>query len=146
MSFTNPMFREFCERTAMDLAPQRVVLEVTRKRRIREYARFREAAAYFKTRGYSLAVDDARAGTLSLRTILELEQDYIKTDITVTRGIHTDASKQRIFRQFRAFSSRQAIEIIPERVESEQEREYLRRNGARLGQGFLFSPPAPLPA
>jgi diguanylate cyclase (GGDEF)-like protein len=145
-SFTNPMFREFCERAGADLAPDRVVLEVTRKRRIREYARFREAAAYFRTRGYSLAVDDARAGTLSLRTILELEPDYIKTDITVTRGIHTDASKQRIFRQFRAFSSRQAIEIIPEGVESEQEREYLRRNGARLGQGFLFSPPAPLPA
>lgn len=145
-SFTNPMFREFCERAARDLAPERVVLEVTRKRRIREYARFREAVAYFKTRGYSLAVDDARAGTLSLRTILELEPDYIKTDITVTRDIHTDAAKQRVFRQFRAFCTRQEIEIIPEGVESEQERDYLRSHGARLGQGFLFSPPAPLPA
>jgi EAL domain-containing protein (putative c-di-GMP-specific phosphodiesterase class I)/CheY-like chemotaxis protein len=145
-SFSNPMFREFCERAARDLLPGRVVLEVTRKRRIREYTRFREAAAYFKTRGYNLAVDDARAGTLSLRTILELEPDYIKTDITVTRDIHNDATKQRIFRQFRAFCNRQQIEIIPEGVETEQEKDYLRRNGARLGQGFLFSPPAPLPA
>ena len=145
-SFANPMFREFCDRAAKDLVPERVVLEVTRKRRIREYTRFREAAAYFKTRGYKLAVDDARAGTLSLRTILELEPDYIKTDITVTRDIHKDAAKQRIFRQFRAFCNRQQIEIIPEGVETEQEKDYLRKNGARLGQGFLFSPPAPLPA
>ena len=42
--------------------------------------------------------------------------------------------------------NRQQIEIIPEGVESEQEKDYLRQNGARLGQGFLFSPPAPLPA
>jgi len=90
-------------------------------------------------------VDDARAGTLSLRTILELEPDYIKTDITVTRDIHNDVAKQRIFRQFRAFCNRQQIEIIPEGVESEQEKDYLRKNGARLGQGFLFSHPAPLP-
>jgi EAL domain-containing protein (putative c-di-GMP-specific phosphodiesterase class I) len=144
-SFANPMFREFCERAAKDLLPDRVVLEVTRKRRIREYPRFRESAEYFKARGYRLAVDDARAGTLSLRTILELEPDYIKTDITVTRDIHNDTTKQRIFRQFRAFSNRQAIEIIPEGVESEQEKDYLQENGARLAQGFLFSPPAPLP-
>ena len=101
-SFANPMFREFCDRAAKDLVPERVVLEITRKRRIREYTRFREAATYFKNRGYDLAVDDARAGTLSLRTILELEPDYIKTDITVTRDIHNDAAKQRIFRQFHA--------------------------------------------
>jgi EAL domain-containing protein (putative c-di-GMP-specific phosphodiesterase class I) len=145
-SFSNPMFREFCDRAAKDLLPERVVLEVTRKRRIREYPRFRESAEYFKTRGYHLAVDDARAGTLSLRTILELEPDYIKTDITVTRDIHTDTAKQRIFRQFRAFCNRQAIELIPEGVESEEEKDYLRQNGARLAQGFLFSPPAPLPA
>jgi diguanylate cyclase (GGDEF)-like protein len=145
-SFTNPMFREFCDRAAKDLVPERVVLEITRKRRIREYTRFREAATYFKNRGYNLAVDDARAGTLSLRTILELEPDYIKTDITVTRDIHNDAAKQRIFRQFRAFCNRQQIEIIPEGVETEQEKDYLSKNGARLGQGFLFSVPAPLPA
>ncbi len=144
-SFSNPMFREFCDRAAADLAPERVVLEITRKRRIREYPRFREAAAYFKARGYKLAVDDARAGTLSLRTILELDPDYIKTDITVTRDIHNDAANQRIFRQFRAFCNRREIEIIPEGVESEQEKDYLRTHGARLGQGFLFSPPAPLP-
>jgi len=144
-SFSNPMFREFCDRAAKDLLPERVVLEVTRKRRIREYPRFRESAEYFKTRGYNLAVDDARAGTLSLRTILELEPDYIKTDITVTRDIHNDAAKQRIFRQFRAFCNRQEIELIPEGVESEQEKDYLQENGARLAQGFLFSHPSPLP-
>ncbi len=144
-SFSNPMFREFCDRAAEDLAPERIVLEVTRKRRIREYLKFREAAEYFKARGYHLAVDDARAGTLSLRTILELDPDYIKTDITVTRDIHCDAAKQRIFRQFRAFCSHKEIEIIPEGVESELEKDYLRKNGARLGQGFLFSHPAPLP-
>jgi diguanylate cyclase (GGDEF)-like protein len=144
-SFSNPMFREFCDRAARELLPERVVLEVTRKRRIREYPRFRESAEYFKTRGYNLAVDDARAGTLSLRTILELEPDYIKTDITVTRDIHNDAAKQRIFRQFRAFCNRQEIELIPEGVESEQEKDYLQENGARLAQGFLFSHPSPLP-
>ncbi len=145
-SFSHPMFREFCARTAKDILPERLVLEVTRKRRILEYRRFRESAEYFKQRGYSLAVDDARAGTLSLRTILALEPDYIKTDMSVTRGIHEDPAKQRVFGQFSAFCNHRRVEIIPEGVESEEEMIYLRENGARLGQGYLFSPPTPLPS
>jgi hypothetical protein len=64
-----------CAKRVFAVESKRVVLEVTRKIRIREHTRFREAAACFRARGYNLAVDDARAGTLSLRTVLELELD-----------------------------------------------------------------------
>jgi diguanylate cyclase (GGDEF)-like protein len=145
-SFSHPMFREFCESAAQDLLPERVVLEVTHKGRILDYPRFRESARYFKDLGYRLAVDDAQAGTVSLRTILELDPDYIKTDITVTRGIHEDPIKQEVFRKFCAFCNRQGIDLVAEGVESEQEKQYLKMNGARLAQGFLFSPALPTPA
>ena len=143
-SFLNPVFREACRDAAEKMKPERIVLEVTRKRRIREYPRFRESSRFYRQTGFGLAVDDARAGTLSLRTVLELVPDYIKTDISVTRDIHRSPAKQRVFRQYQAFCNRQRLCLIPEGVESEQERDYLLAQGARLAQGFLFAPPRPL--
>jgi len=143
-SFFSPRFRESFEKVRQAPLGERMVLEVIRKRRIREFPRFRESIHYFKEQGCQVAVDDVRAGTLSLRTILELVPDYIKADISVIRDIHRAPAKQRLFQQYRSFCRRQGIKLISEGVESEQEKDFLLNQGAELGQGFLFSPPFPI--
>jgi EAL domain-containing protein (putative c-di-GMP-specific phosphodiesterase class I) len=145
-SFFNPKFIEVCERSVGDIRPERLVFEVIRKRRIREFPRFRESVLDFKKKGYQVAVDDARAGTLSLRAILELSPDYVKSDMSITRDIYREPDKQHLFQQFNAFCRRQDVRLIMEGVESEQEKHYLLENGAILGQGFLFSRPLPIAA
>ena len=143
-SFFRPRFREACLRIAEDISPERIVLEVTRKRRIREFPSFRDSLEHFRRQGFQVAVDDTKAGTLSLRTILELLPDYIKIDISVTRNIHLDPSRQRLFWQFQSFAKRRNVRLISEGVEQEQERDFLLENGAELAQGFFFSTPLPL--
>jgi len=143
-SFFNPRFRESFETVRKAMSGEKLVLEVIRKRRIREFSKFRESILHFKKLGCQVAVDDVRAGTLSLRTILELVPDYIKADISVIRDIHRAPAKQRLFDQYRSFCKRQGIRLISEGVESEQEKEFLLGRGAELGQGFLFSRPHPI--
>jgi len=144
-SFYSPMFREILLMAMEHISPERTVLEVTRKRRIVEYKAFRAAAEYFKQKGFRLAVDDAQSGTLSLHTILELVPDFIKVDISVIRGISSDGEKQRIFRQFIGYCNKQGAELIPEGIESQEEKEFIKKQGARFAQGFLFAPPGPFP-
>ena len=143
-SFFNPRFRECFDKAREDLSGERMVLEVIRKRRIHEFQPFRESIGYFKKRGCQVAVDDVKAGTLSLRTILELLPDYIKADVSVIRNIHKEPSKQRLFQRYGSFCDKQNITLISEGVESELERDYLLEQGAKLGQGFFFSHPQPL--
>ena len=144
-SFFNPRFRAFFEEGKKGLLGERMVLEVIRKKRIREFPEFRESIGHFKKRGCQVAVDDVKAGTLSLRTILELLPDYIKANVSVIRDIHKEPAKQRLFQRYESFCDKRNITLISEGVESEQERNFLLEHGAKLGQGFFFSHPQPLP-
>ncbi len=143
-SIFSPIFREVCRGMGDALDPARVVLEVTRKRRILDFRRFRESLSFFRELGIRLALDDAQAGTLSLQTLLELMPDYVKTDLSVTRDIQKDQDKQRVFRRFLEFCERNRMDLIAEGVESQPEKQYLLAAGARLAQGFFFARPGPL--
>jgi len=142
-SFFSPRFHEAWDALAEDLRPERMVLEVTRKRRIREFPCFRESIERYRKKGFQVAIDDAKAGTLSLRTILELVPDYVKIDISIIRNIHRDPSRQRLFRQFHSFCKRRNVKLISEGVEQRQERDFLLENGAELAQGFYYALPQP---
>jgi len=144
-SFFSPRFQEALDRLAGVLRPETMVLEVTRKRRILDFSGFRASIEAYRKKGFEVAIDDARAGTLSLRTILELVPDYIKLDVSVTRNIHLDLSSQRLFRQFRSFCSRRNVKLVSEGVEQQQERDFLLANGAELAQGFFYAQPQFIP-
>lgn len=143
-SLFSPLFRELCRGMGKTLDPGRMVLEVTRKRRILDFRRFRESLSFFRELGIRLALDDAQAGTLSLQTLLELVPDYVKTDLSVTRDIQNDPAKQKVFRRFLDFCERNRLDLIAEGVESQSEKQYLLEAGARLAQGFFFARPGPL--
>jgi len=143
-SFFSPRFQEALDGLSGGLRPETMVLEVTRKRRILEFPCFRASVEACRKKGFQVAIDDAKAGTLSLRTILELVPDFIKLDISITRNIHLDPSRQRLFRQFRSFCSRRNVKLISEGVEQPQERDFLLANGAELAQGFFYALPRPV--
>jgi len=144
-SFFSPRFHEAWDALAGELRPSRMVLEVTRKRRIREFPCFRSSIEAYRRKGFQVAIDDAKAGTLSLRTILELVPDYVKIDVSIIRNIHRDLARQRLFRQFQSFCKRRNVRLISEGVEHRPERDFLLENGAELAQGFFYARPQPPP-
>jgi EAL domain-containing protein (putative c-di-GMP-specific phosphodiesterase class I)/DNA-binding NarL/FixJ family response regulator len=123
----------------------RVVVEITEHAPIENYATLRESLATLRAFGARVAIDDAGAGFASLRHILRLDPDFIKLDRTLINGIDGDRSLQALAAGLIAFAKTIDATIIAEGIERAQEVETLKDLGVRLGQGYLFARPAPLP-
>jgi PAS domain S-box-containing protein len=123
----------------------RIVLEVTEHAAVGDYAAFRSAIEGIG-RPVLLAVDDAGAGFASFRHILELQPAFIKLDISLVRGIDADPGKQALVAGMRHFARLTHRRLIAEGIETEAEADALRALDVRLGQGFLFKRPEPVPS
>jgi EAL domain-containing protein (putative c-di-GMP-specific phosphodiesterase class I) len=129
---------------AVDGIPfSRVVVEVTEHAPVNDYPRMRSALQDLRERGARLAVDDAGAGYASLRHILQLEPDFIKLDVTLTRGIEAQRSQRALASALVTFGREVDAAIIAEGIETEDELAVIRELGVPLGQGYYLGRPAP---
>ena len=120
-----------------------LVLELTEHTPIEDYPSLLAAIAKLPT--VSVAVDDAGAGFASLRHILELRPAFVKLDISLVRGVDTDATRQALCAGLQYFAIRTDFRLIAEGVESQAEVDALRLIGVDLAQGYLFGRPEPAP-
>jgi len=88
-----------------------------------------------------LAVDDAGAGFASLRHILEVRPAYVKLDLGLVQGVATDLSRSALVAGFVHFAREAGFELIAEGIETQEDRDELRRLGVSLGQGYLLGRP-----
>jgi EAL domain-containing protein (putative c-di-GMP-specific phosphodiesterase class I) len=125
-------------------SPHNVVMEISEREAIDDYAAFRGAIAHYSDLGFSIAVDDTGAGYSSLEAIVELQPNFLKLDISMVRGIHTNLLKQEMVKAMVAFSRNMNAKIIAEGIETQEELDTLIRLGIPLGQGFFLGRPAEL--
>ena len=85
---------------------RRMVLEVTEHVEVADYDTLVSGLDALRTSGCRIAVDDAGAGYSSLRHILRLRPDYIKLDMTLTRGIDTDGDRRALASSLLTFAAR----------------------------------------
>jgi EAL domain-containing protein (putative c-di-GMP-specific phosphodiesterase class I) len=120
--------------------PHRLVLEITEHSVIDDYEGFHRAVRAIGP-GIRLAVDDAGAGFASFRHILELHPAFVKLDRTMVVGIDADPAKQALVAGMCQFARSTRCRLIAEGVETEEERDTLKRLGVRLAQGYLLGRP-----
>ena len=137
--------RDFVEATPEPLRG-RTVIEITENSMIDDFDRMREIVEQLRAEGFRVAVDDAGAGYSGLQTMVEIEPDFIKLDMSLIRGLESSLVKQKLVRTLHDFCSDAGIGLIAEGVEARPQLDALRRLGVSLGQGFLFGRPcAPEP-
>jgi EAL domain-containing protein (putative c-di-GMP-specific phosphodiesterase class I)/CheY-like chemotaxis protein len=137
--------REFVEATPEALRGQ-TVIEITENSVIDDFDRMREIVRQLRAFGFRIAVDDAGAGYSGLQTMVEIEPDFIKLDMSLIRGLESSMVKQKLVRTLRDFCGDAGIGLIAEGIEARPQLDALRRLGVTLGQGFLFGHPcAPEP-
>ena len=133
-------------RAVLDGLPaERLVLEMTEHARVDDYTALKAALGTFRERGVRLAIDDAGAGFASLRHIVLLHPDFIKLDMTLTRDIHVDETRQALVAALVAFGSQIGAEVVAEGVEFAEQLDTLRQAGVQFGQGFYLARPQALP-
>jgi EAL domain-containing protein (putative c-di-GMP-specific phosphodiesterase class I) len=124
------------------LSPDRIVLEISEKYAIENYAIFVESIENLTSMGFSIAVDDVGAGHSGLERMTQIRPRYLKFDMQLVRGIDGSTMKQDLARALKTFADKMGSTIIAEGIEREAELRTCMELGIDYGQGYLFGRPA----
>jgi EAL domain-containing protein (putative c-di-GMP-specific phosphodiesterase class I) len=140
----DPQFRgkaliDFLDRA--QVSPDRIVIEITEKLMIDNYALFRETMADFTQVGMSFAVDDVGAGYSGLESIHKLKPSYIKIDMGLVQDVHVSTVNRAMAKAIITLGHKIGAEVIAEGIQSEEELQVLRALGVDFGQGYHLARP-----
>lgn len=96
-----------------------------------------------KALGVSLTIDSFGTGLSSLRQLKQIPADIIKVDRTFVSGIPNDESDMAITETLLAIASQMDLKTFATGIETSDQEAFLKINGCRYGQGYLYSPPIP---
>ena len=93
--------------------------------------------------GLTLAIDDFGTGYSSLARLKHMPVDILKIDQAFVRNVDRDIGLAGMVRAMIQLA--QSLNMVPlaEGIETQGEIIFLRANGCRLAQGFLFARPVP---
>lgn len=98
----------------------------------------------FKDCGFTLLMDDFGSGYSSLNTLKNTRFDVIKLDREFFgRSMMTERG-QKIVSHTIAMTNDIGLEIVAEGVETNEQADFLDKNGCKFAQGYLYSKPVPL--
>lgn len=121
----------------------RIVLEITEHDMIDDYDLVIDALAELRRDGLRLAVDDAGAGHSSLRHIVQLDPDFVKLDMSLTRDVDSDLARRALVSALVFYTRETNAQIIAEGIETEAELDTLKLLGVGRGQGYYLGRPSP---
>ena len=94
-----------------------------------------------KLLGFRLVIDDFGAGHSSFQYLRNLPIDKLKIDRIFVRELVAGSSDAMIIRAIISLARSLKIGLIAEGIETVEQRDFLRDQGCRTGQGYFFSVP-----
>jgi EAL domain-containing protein (putative c-di-GMP-specific phosphodiesterase class I) len=132
--------RRTLTRTGLD--PEALELEITESVLMDHSEAGISTLSEIRKLGVRLVLDDFGTGYSSLAYLKHLPLDTIKIDRTFVAGIE-DPADRSIVEAVVALAHGLGIGVVAEGIETEAQADKLRELGCDLGQGYLFSRPAP---
>jgi len=126
----------------LDASPGRLLVEITEHEHVADYAALQRALGSLREAGIQIGIDDFGAGHSSLRHVLQLAPDVVKLDISITKHVDRDESRQALVEAMLAFCTRIGAVVIAEGIEEPGELAMLLDLGVHFGQGWFMARPA----
>jgi EAL domain-containing protein (putative c-di-GMP-specific phosphodiesterase class I) len=119
-----------------------ITFEFTEDEQIIDRDHLKSIIETYRRHGFMTALDDFGAGFAGLALLADFQPDCIKIDRCLVTGIDGDRPRQAIVCGLVKTAEMLGLSVVAEGVERREEVNYLRAQGIRLFQGFLFSRPA----
>jgi diguanylate cyclase (GGDEF)-like protein/PAS domain S-box-containing protein len=124
--------------------PNRLKLELTESLMLEDVSDTILKIQALKDMGVHFSMDDFGTGYSSLSHLSKLPMNQLKIDQSFVHNIGIKDSDAVIVQTIIGMAKNLGMEVIAEGVETEQQRDFLERNGCTHYQGYLFSKPLPL--
>jgi EAL domain-containing protein (putative c-di-GMP-specific phosphodiesterase class I) len=118
-----------------------VVLEVTERVALHDVQNVHSRISDLRKLGFRIAIDDLGEGYAGLSSLVTLEPEVVKLDMSLVRGVERSPLNRRLIRAMVELSEETGCALIAEGVETIAERDALVGLGCDLFQGFLFARP-----
>ncbi len=129
-----------------DLAPQRIMFEVTENVLLDGDPVIAERLHALKSLGFGLCLDDFGIGYSSLRYLHQFPFDMLKIDRSFVSSEEESLGNEPIVTMLITLAETLGLQLVAEGVEHAAQRDRLQALGCVLGQGFLFGRGLPVPA
>ena len=126
--------------------PDRVVIELTEHRPLRDPEAARVKFESFRRHGIRFAADDLGSGNAGLRLLAQLRFDVLKVDLSLVQRSGPGAPSNAVIGSVVGLADQSDALVIAEGLEHEEQVAHVASLGVRAGQGYLLGRPGPLPA
>jgi diguanylate cyclase (GGDEF)-like protein len=140
----DPSFLGLVGNAVTDLGANRLVLEMTETVVVSDDAETDYALRRIKALGAQLAIDDFGVGFSSIGYLQHLPVDILKIDRSFTRDIDVSPRAAALVEAILVMGAALDLRVVAEGIERPEQVTRLREAGCSIGQGFLFSRPAPV--
>jgi len=125
------------------IAPGTLEIEVTETFMMENPQEIRKVLDAIQELGVTTAIDDFGTGYSSLAYLKALPINTLKIDRAFVRELPGNSSDVAIVRAILALGHSLGFGVIAEGIETPAQRDFLRAEGCRKGQGFWFAKPMP---
>jgi len=127
--------------TDTGILPTQLELEITEGLLLDDSPRTLEILNELKTMNISLALDDFGTGYSSLSYLKRYPFDILKIDQSFVRDITSDPGDAAVCQTIIAIASKLGMKVVGEGVETDEQLNFLAKNGVDIIQGYYFSKP-----
>jgi diguanylate cyclase (GGDEF)-like protein/PAS domain S-box-containing protein len=131
------------ELKAMELPGSSIVVEITERLLINNDAKINNKLRAFHEAGMQVSIDDFGTGYSSLAYLIRFDIDYLKIDYSFISNLAPGAPEFALCEAIVVMAHKLGVKVIAEGVETELQRDLLKKIGCDYGQGYLFSRPLP---
>jgi diguanylate cyclase (GGDEF)-like protein/PAS domain S-box-containing protein len=142
----NPLFAQQLveELERLNFPPHLLEVEITETSMVGDQDRARPLLLLLKSFGIQIALDDFGTGYSSLALLRSLPISKLKIDRSFSSDLETqDAGRATLVNAIIGIAKAMSLKVTVEGIEQREVAEFLRRQGANFGQGYLYAKARP---